>query len=83
MSLSVCTIQLDRDRGEYQKACAEIDEVSERLSNAVSDSILQIFYLIMYPLSLSQARTKFENYGEIMVKFGLDLFKDQPRKDNN
>ena len=31
-------LQLERDRGEYQKACAEIDEVSERLSNAVSDS---------------------------------------------
>ena len=33
-----------------------------------------------YP-SLSQARTKFENYGEIMVKFGLNLFKDQPAQD--
>lgn len=50
---SHCNIQLERDRGEYQKACAEIDEVSERLSNAVSDSISWTFCLIMmFSLSL-------------------------------
>ena len=74
--MSPLLFQLAERQGQYQKACAEIDDVTETLTKTVS--VVQCSFCSRNdPLSLFQAESQFKKYGELMVKFGLDLYKDK------